>query len=69
MHSMMDLVMTSPSPVPFSRAALWSEGWQKGTNSVCCFDAGMPTPLSSTLNVMVEVSASSQDLTLVRFFS
>mmetsp|Transcript_17992 Transcript_17992/g.44644 ORF Transcript_17992/g.44644 Transcript_17992/m.44644 type:complete len:318 (-) Transcript_17992:2236-3189(-) len=52
MHSMMDLVMTNPSPVPFSFATLWSAGWQKGTNSVCCLDAAMPTPLSSTLKVM-----------------
>ena len=52
MHSTMDLVMTKPSPVPFSFAARCSAGWQNGTNSACCFAAGMPTPLSRTSKVI-----------------
>mmetsp|Transcript_6954 Transcript_6954/g.28789 ORF Transcript_6954/g.28789 Transcript_6954/m.28789 type:complete len:328 (+) Transcript_6954:1161-2144(+) len=55
-HSMIDLVMTKPNPVPFSFAALWSAGWQNGTNSVCCFAAGMPTPLSAIEKVIMFLS-------------
>mgnify|MGYP004289545075 CR=1 FL=1 len=33
-------------------AARCSAGWQNGTNSACCFAAGMPTPLSRTSKVI-----------------
>ena len=55
-HSMIDLVMTRPNPVPFSFAVLWSAGWQNGTKSVCCFAAGMPTPLSAIEKVIMFLS-------------
>mmetsp|Transcript_9686 Transcript_9686/g.35941 ORF Transcript_9686/g.35941 Transcript_9686/m.35941 type:complete len:383 (+) Transcript_9686:2359-3507(+) len=55
MHSMMALVITKPRPVPLTFAAVWSAGWQNGTNSACCLSAGIPTPLSLTSNESWEV--------------
>mmetsp|Transcript_9685 Transcript_9685/g.35931 ORF Transcript_9685/g.35931 Transcript_9685/m.35931 type:complete len:225 (+) Transcript_9685:2359-3033(+) len=55
MHSMMALVITKPRPVPLTFAAVWSAGWQNGTNSACFLSAGIPTPLSLTSNESCEV--------------